>query len=57
MKNLIALLLSALTTVLAHGTAIAQTDFYRGKTITFHHQHGRGRCQRSLGARVDTQSG
>ena len=35
MKNLISLLLSALITVLAHGTAIAQTDFYRGKTITF----------------------
>jgi tripartite-type tricarboxylate transporter receptor subunit TctC len=35
MNNLIALVLSALTLILAHRPASAQSDFYRGKTITF----------------------
>ena len=35
MKKLIALVLSALTLILAHRPAAAQSDFYRGKTMTF----------------------
>jgi tripartite-type tricarboxylate transporter receptor subunit TctC len=35
MNNLITLVLSALTLILAHRPASAQSDFYRGKTITF----------------------
>ena len=35
MTRLITLVLSALTLILAHRPAAAQSDFYRGKTITF----------------------
>ena len=35
MKNLIALVLSAFTLILAHGATLAQTNFYQGKTMTF----------------------